>query len=219
MQSLVTSFGPLPPERVVYLIAQVCESLGEAHAVELVHRDIKPSNIYVCRAGLDYDFVKVLDFGLATDRRGGSAHQTVQTIEHTTGTPAYMSPETILGGDVDRRADIYSLGCVAYYLLTGQLVFEGETAMKVLVRHVQDAPVPPSQRTEVAVPKDLDALILACLEKDPDKRPPDAEEVLRRARQCRLGAVWDRQRAREWWQTHAPDAARLEAERHRGIEA
>jgi len=212
MQSLVKDFGQLPPERVLYLLEQVCESLAEAHAAGLVHRDIKPSNIYVCREGLQCDFVKVLDFGLARDRRPDAVHLTMQTGERLTGTPAYMAPEVIMGAtEVDPRADIYALGCVAYFLLTGQLVFEGTTPMKTLLMHVEEAPVPPSQRAEIVVPPALDALILQCLEKDPRRRPKDAQATLRLVRECRVGAIWNGDVAREWWEAHLPD---LSAMRH-----
>jgi eukaryotic-like serine/threonine-protein kinase len=205
MQSLVRDFGPLPPERVLYLLEQVCESLAEAHAAGLVHRDIKPSNIYVCRVGLHHDFVKVLDFGIAKDHR--SDGDTLITIQHhVVGTPAYIAPEAVLGDSpVDCRADIYALGCVAYYLVTGQRVFEDASLMQVMIHHLQDAPVPPSQRTELPVPPDLDALILHCLEKKPEQRPQDVDALLRLIRNCRVGAAWDRDRAREWWLTHLPE--------------
>lgn len=208
MQSLVTDFGQLPPERVLYLLEQVCESLAEAHVAGLVHRDIKPSNIYVCREGLQCDFVKVLDFGLARDRRPEAVRLTMDTGERITGTPAYMAPEVIMGATaIDPRVDIYALGCVAYFLLTGQLVFEGTTPMKTLLKHVEEAPVPPSQRAEIAVPPALDALILQCLEKDPDRRPKDAQAVLRLVRACRVSEAWTGDRAREWWEAHLPELA------------
>jgi eukaryotic-like serine/threonine-protein kinase len=202
MQSLVRDFGPLPPERVLYLLEQVCESLAEAHAAGLVHRDIKPSNIYVCRVGLDYDFVKVLDFGIAKDHQSGG--ETLMTMQHhVVGTPAYIAPEAILGDSpVDRRADIYALGCVAYYLVTGQRVFEDPSVMQVMIHHLQDPPIPPSQRTELPVPPDLDALILHCLEKKPARRPQDAEALLGLLRDCRVAASWSRDRAKDWWLTH-----------------
>jgi tRNA A-37 threonylcarbamoyl transferase component Bud32 len=210
MQSLVREFGPLPPDRVVYLLAQVCESLAEAHAAGLVHRDIKPSNIYICHVGLAFDFVKVLDFGIAKDHRPGASQNLLLTKQHhVVGTPAYMAPEAILGDtEVDHRADIYAVGCVAYYLVTGQRVFEDDSVMQMLMHHMQDAPVPPSQRTEVAVPADLDALILRCLEKDPGQRPQNAEELLRLLRACGVGPSWDRERAREWWESHLPELCR-----------
>jgi len=140
----------------------------------------------VCRMGLDYDFVKVLDFGLVKFHDRSSMRTTMMTMEHsTTGTPAYMAPEIILGeSDVDSRADVYALGCVAYYLLTGRLVFEAETSMKMLMQHVQARPAPPSERTELPVPPQLDQLVLACLEKDPDKRPQSASDYAQRIEQA-----------------------------------
>jgi serine/threonine-protein kinase len=167
-----------------------------------VHRDIKPANLYVCRMGLEYDFVKVLDFGLVKFN-DQSSRQTLMTADHTTtGTPAFMAPETILGGEVDRRADVYAVGCVAYYLVTGQLVFEADTPMKMLMQHLHAPPVPPSERTELPIPREFDRLVLACLEKDPDKRPQDAEELLRLVRQCRASERWDGDSARRWWEMH-----------------
>src|SRR5688572_23029633 len=176
LESLVREFGPVPASRAVYLLRQVCHSLADAHARGFVHRDIKPANIYACRMGLEFDFVKVLDFGLVKIKDRALDIQTLVTMDHTTsGTPAYMAPETILGdADVDRRADVYALGCVAYFLLTGQLVFEADTSMKMLLQHVNAKPVPPSQRSELPIPKELDDLILACLEKDPNLRPQSA---------------------------------------------
>jgi serine/threonine-protein kinase len=176
----------------------------------MVHRDIKPANIYVCRMGLEYDFVKVLDFGLVKFKDRGRDRSrdpdTLVTIDHTTtGTPAYMAPETILGDiDVDRRADVYALGCVAYYLLTGQLVFEADTSMKMLLQHLHTAPVPPSQRSELPIPKELDDLVMACLQKDPNLRPQNASELFRMATRCRAEEAWDQELARKWWQVHLP---------------
>ncbi len=206
LESLVREFGPLPADRVVYLLRQVCHSLADAHARGMVHRDIKPANIYVCRMGLDYDFVKVLDFGLVKVTAREAAGQTLTMDHTTTGTPAFMAPEVILGErDVDQRADVYALGCVAYYLLTGELVFEADTPMKMLLHHVQTPPVPPSQRTELPVPKELDDLILACLEKDPRRRPQDAQQLFAMACACRMGGGWDVEAARRWWELHLQD--------------
>jgi len=202
LDSLVREFGPVPADRAIYLLRQVCHSLADAHARGMVHRDIKPANIYVCRKGLDYDFVKVLDFGLVKVSGSGSLQQTA-TIDHTTsGTPAFMAPEIILGDrDIDRRADVYALGCVAYYLLTGELVFEADTPMQMLLHHVQTRPIPPSQRTELPVSKELDELVLACLEKDPNRRPQDAGQLFRMAHQCSCEG-WDGDAAKHWWETH-----------------
>src|SRR5437879_4337405 len=167
LESLVREFGPMPADRAMFLLRQICHSLADAHARGLVHRDIKPANVYVCRMGLEYDFVKVLDFGLVKFADPTSLQQSMMTVEHTTtGTPAYMAPELILGErNVDCRADVYALGCVAYYLLTGQLVFEADTPMKMFLHHVQTMPVPPSQRVEVRIPPELDEMVMACLEK------------------------------------------------------
>jgi serine/threonine-protein kinase len=159
--------------------------------------------------GLEYDFVKVLDFGLVKFKQHAPGTDTLSTIDHTTtGTPAYMAPETILGDkEVDRRADVYALGCVAYFLLTGQLVFEADTSMKMLMQHLNAPPVPPSQRTELPIPRELDQLVLACLEKDPNMRPQNAGELFRMANNCRTCEGWTPDVAQSWWEMHLPDLA------------
>lgn len=206
LETLVRASGPLPAERVIFLLRQVCHSLAEAHAHGLVHRDITPRNIYTCRMGLDYDFVKVLDFGLVSFSDARTVGQSLMTGVHTTtGTPAFMAPEVILEGAVDARADIYALGCVAYYLLTGELVFDADTPMKMFVQHLQAAPVPPSQRGELPIPAGLDALVLACLAKDPAARPPSIDEVRRRLDAIPLTSTWTNASARQWWNTHLVD--------------
>lgn len=204
LESMVREFGPMPSDRVIHLLRQVCHSLADAHARGLVHRDIKPANIYICRMGLEYDFVKVLDFGLVKLHRHTDTRDMLETLDRTTtGTPAYMAPEIILGDvDVDRRADVYALGCVAYYLLTGQLVFEAETSMQMLIQHLRADPVPPSQRTELPIPRTLEDLVMACLQKDPGRRPQDAGELFRLACECRGCEGWTQERAREWWEMH-----------------
>jgi eukaryotic-like serine/threonine-protein kinase len=207
LESLIREFGPLPANRVMYLLRQVTHSLADAHARGLVHRDIKPANIYVCRMGLDYDFVKVLDFGLVKFNAPLRHGDTLTTLDKTTtGTPAYMAPEVILGdGRVDRRADVYALGCVAYYLLTGHLVFEADTPMKMLMQHVHAEPIPPSQRTEVPIPRELDDIVLACLQKDPERRPQNANELFQMAARCRACDDWTTDRAQRWWESHLPE--------------
>ena len=194
LESLVDEFGPLPPARAMYLLRQVCHSLGEAHARGLVHRDVKPANIFVCRMGLDYDFVKVLDFGLVQTRKADPAMavtETLQTAEHLIGTPAYMAPEVILGKDnVDRRADVYALGCVAYFLLTGRRVFEDSTQMQALVDHVHAVPSAPSRKSRHPIPRAVDELVLECLKKSPDDRPGDATEVFNRIASGDLTRGW-----------------------------
>jgi serine/threonine-protein kinase len=164
-----------------------------------VHRDIKPANIHVGRLGLVYDFVKVLDFGLvkpATDRPDGDSLATQAGL--VIGTPGYMAPEIALSDTVDGRADLYSLGCVAYYLLTGRQVFEGDTMMQIFAHHLQTIPTPPSQWAPSDVPPDLEAVVLACLAKKPEDRPRTAAEL-----EERLAGVdvepWSGVRAEEWW--------------------
>jgi serine/threonine-protein kinase len=207
LETLVRSHGPLPADRVIFLLRQVCHSLADAHARGLVHRDVKPANIYVCRMGRDYDFVKVLDFGLVKMNRPSAVGATMLTAEHRpTGTPAYMAPELVLGEtNVDRRADVYALGCVAYFLLTGQLVFNADTPMKMMLEHLNSTPVPPSARSELPIPAEIDALVMSCLEKDPSRRPQDAESLFALACSCRSCETWGSDRARTWWQTHLPE--------------
>jgi serine/threonine protein kinase len=207
LESLVRGFGPIPTGRALFLLRQICHSLADAHARGLVHRDVTPSNIYVCRMGLDYDFVKVLDFGLVkfNDRR--SIDQTLMTGggHGTSGTPAFMAPEIILQGEVDQRADVYAFGCVAYFMLTGELVFKADTPMKMFIEHLQTPPVPPSQRTEMPIPPEVDELVLSCLDKDPRRRPENADELLSRLERCRAGETWNQHAARVWWEQHLPE--------------
>jgi hypothetical protein len=207
--SLVERFGPLPPERVVYLLLQMCHSLGEAHAKGLIHRDIKPANIYVCRHGRDEDFVKVLDFGLVK----GTAHDESTGLDLTQarvapGTPAFMAPEQVLAKDgIDHRADIYATGCVAYWLTTGQRVFTGGSTIEVLMQHLQSTPIPASERVEGGVPAGLDRLILDCLAKEPAARPATADDLAMRLESLDLAPNWTRDRRQRWWQAHAPAKA------------
>jgi len=210
MAALVGEFGPLPVPRVLYLLRQVCHSLGEAHGRGLVHRDIKPANIFVCRMGRDADVVKVLDFGLVQYAERDPSQdltETLTTLQGLVGTPAFMAPEVIVGGNmVDQRADIYALGCVAYFLLTGMPVFHGGTPMQVLVNHVSTAPPPPSARV-AAVPAWLDALVLECLAKTPDLRPPDADAILARLDAHGGDLTWTNTEALAWWLAHVPQTA------------
>ena len=209
-EALINRFGPIPAERVVHILRQMCHSLSEAESCGLVHRDIKPANIFLCRYGEDHDFVKVLDFGIAKALHGASSETrmdiTVRTVVH--GTPAFIAPEQALGGaDVDARADIYSTGCVAYWLLTGQHVFTSDSAMGLLLAHAQTPPQPPSARTDVPIPSDLDALILSCLAKDRDHRPSSARDLLRRLDAVSIQQPWTEERACEWWHAHLRPSA------------
>jgi serine/threonine-protein kinase len=207
-QRLVTRFGPLPAERVVHVLRQMCHSLSEAESCGLVHRDIKPANVFLCRYGEDYDFVKVLDFGIAKFVKETSVEPrtaiTMPNMIH--GTPAFIAPEQALGdSNVDARADIYSAGCVAFWLLTGELVFTADTPMKLLLAHAHTPPEPPSARAEIPIPRELDALVLSCLAKDRDQRPKSARELLQRLDAVPLRHPWTDARAREWWKLHLPE--------------
>jgi serine/threonine-protein kinase len=195
---LVERFGPMPAERVVYLLRQVCDSLGEAHGAGLVHRDIKPSNLFVCRYGRTADFMKVLDFGLVKPHADDDTHLTTDMA--VKGTPAFMAPEQAHGeGKIDARSDIYALGCVAYWLLTGQRVFKGDNAMQVLVQHAYSEPTPMSQHVAQPIPPELDALVMSCLAKNPAQRPQSADELAEALAAIPLAAPWTQARAREWW--------------------
>jgi len=204
LESLVRQKGPVPAARVIHILRQVCESLEEAHARGLVHRDIKPANIHLGRLGLHHDFVKVLDFGLVKSVASGSTGDSLATAAGLTpGTPAYMAPEMALGETVDGRADLYALGCVAYFLLTGQRVFEADNALQMIAKHMREAPVPPSKRTELPVPATLERLVLACLAKEPADRPRSAAELARS-----LAAIevepWGDEQAIHWWRVNRP---------------
>jgi tRNA A-37 threonylcarbamoyl transferase component Bud32 len=199
LQSLVRAHGPLPAGRAIALLRQVCASLEEAHTRGLVHRDIKPANIHAGRLGLQHDFVKVLDFGLVKSIAGANVEQSLATAAGSTpGTPAYMAPEMALGEPVDARADIYSLGCVAYYLLTGAMVFESANLYQSIAMTLRDEPPPPSQRTNNPIPPALERLVLTCLAKKPNDRPSSAAELSRALAAIDV-APWTEEQAREWW--------------------
>jgi len=206
LETLIERYGPLPAERAVYLLRQACDSLAEAHARGLVHRDIKPSNIFTCRMGLDVDFVKVLDFGLVKAMGEGDRDTTLLTEpDSTTGTPAYIAPEVIRGDHVpDHRVDIYTLGCVGHWLLTGRLVFQAPNAIQLMYQHANSQPVAPSQRSELEVPADLDRIILSCLAKLPADRPQSAHELSRLLAASTAANDWTEERAHRWWDRHHP---------------
>lgn len=204
-EALVRRWGPLPPERTIHLLRQVCHSLSEAHARGLVHRDVKPANLVLCRYGEEVDFAKVLDFGIVRAARDPEAPPADHTQENAIpGTPAYLAPEQALGAAVDGRADLYALGCVAYWMLTGQRVFSAETPLELILLHAKEAPVPPSQRSAQAIPPALESLVLACLAKDPAQRPQTARELSQRLGAIETATAWTQERARDWWAKHLP---------------
>ena len=207
LHHIVTRFGPQPAERVIVLLRQACRSLAEAHERGLVHRDIKPANLFVTRLGTEYDYVKILDFGVVKDQSGHDATM-LSNQNIVQGTPAFMPPEIVLGeSSIDGRADVYSLACTAYWALTAQTVFEATSAARMLVQHVQARPEPPSKRSELFIPRQLDAILMQCLEKDPAKRPASALQLDVELSRVPCDRSWTNERAQKWWEAHLPEAA------------
>lgn len=205
LQKIVAVSGAQPANRVLRILGMVCGALTEAHDIGLIHRDIKPANIMLCAQGGERDVVKLLDFGLVKQFELG---RDVQLTGASTvlGTPQYMAPESILTPDsADVRTDLYSLGAVAYFLLAGVDVFEGNSVVEICIKHIHEAPVSLSARG-VAVSAELDAVVLACLEKDPARRPQSAAELRRRLEACVL-EPWGSDHARTWWHEHQASLA------------
>jgi serine/threonine-protein kinase len=206
LETMVQKYGAQPAPRVIHILRQACESLEEAHARGLVHRDIKPANIHVGHVGIHDDFVKVLDFGLVKSVASSSEVSLGTAVGRTPGTPAYMAPEMALGETVDGRSDIYALGCVAYYLLTGKLVFEAENTFQMVAKHLNQEPVPPSVRAGIEIPEELERLVLSCLAKRPEARPQSAAELSKAL--ARLdNDPWTEAQASEWWSAKNNPAA------------
>ena len=204
LQALIERYGPLPAERVAYILRQALGSLAEAHARGIIHRDVKPSNIFLTQRGGLFDFVKVLDFGLAKRVVADGATELTKTGV-LFGTPRYIAPETVYGTEkADHRSDLYNLGGVVYWMLTGQPPFPAENSVDLLIDHVKTVPRAPSELTEVPIPPELDALVMRLLEKDPGERFQSAGEA-----QAALDAIpfltaWTQAKARAWWELHAP---------------
>jgi len=208
LDNLVSRFGPVPAERAIHILKQVCHSLSEAHQNGLTHRDVKPANIFVSCIGSELDFVKVLDFGLVRLQQERPAGDELKlTVEGAVaGTPAYSAPEVVLGlTSYDHRVDIYAVGCVGYWLLTGKLVFDGDTPMQMMLHHAHTPPPRPQTRTELPIPPELEQIIMDCLEKDPARRPASADELAGRLSACPVPQQWTRERADRWWNTHMPE--------------
>ena len=200
LQRIVATCGALSDGRVVRILTKVCGALAEAHAIGLIHRDIKPANIMLCTRGGEYDVVKLLDFGLVKELQVAGEIGLTGTST-LIGTPQYMAPESIRATDAaDARSDIYALGGVAYYLLTGSEVFDGTTLVEVCGQHLHQKPEPLSERG-IAISAELEAVVLACLDKDPDRRPQSASELRRRLEACTV-EPWDDESARIWWLEH-----------------
>jgi tRNA A-37 threonylcarbamoyl transferase component Bud32 len=202
LEHLVACHGPLPPARAIHLLRQVCRALAEAHGIGLLHRDIKPSNIIACERGGIYDVVKLLDFGLVQETRMGKEGHRITLQGTFIGSPPYVSPEQAAGkNELDPRSDIYSLGAVAYFLLTGQPPFVRETAMMMLMAHAYE-PVSPPATLRPELPADLQAVVLRCLEKEPERRFPDAHSLEQALTSCAAGDQWSEEQAALWWREH-----------------
>jgi serine/threonine-protein kinase len=206
LQRMVERYGPLPPDRTVFLLKQACLSLSEAHALGLVHRDVKPANLFVCRLGPEYDFLKVLDFGVVSRHDQRDQMASITAVGVVVGTPAFHAPELVSGqGGFDGRADIYALGCVAFWMLTGRPPFEAKDTFSLLEHHSKTAPVAPSLFSEEPIPRGLDALVLECLSKEVGRRPASADALYDRLDALQVAQRWDRRRARAWWELHEPE--------------
>jgi serine/threonine-protein kinase len=211
LQQLVDRHGPLGSDRAIYLLRQICDALSEAHRAGLIHRDIKPANIFAAQRGGQFDVAKLLDFGLAKPLMEASESDTAElTMEGViTGSPLYMSPEQAMGdGEPDVRSDIYSLGGVAYFLVTGRPPFEGDKPLKVILAHANQKLLPPSELAP-DLPSDLEQIVMRCLSKRPEERFQTIEDLADALDQCQDRDVWNRDLAEKWWSSvahHEQDA-------------
>jgi serine/threonine-protein kinase len=202
LEDLVNRHGPLPPERAVHFLRQVCGALREAHGKGLIHRDIKPANIFAAERGGVYDVAKLLDFGLVREQaQDGAAANRPGTFS---GSPLYMCPEQVASYDrLDARSDIYSLGAVAYFLTTGRPPFTGDNVYAVIAAHETNAFQPPAD-VNPAIPPDLELVIIRCLSKLPVNRYPDVESLDRALAACQCAGCWNDERAADWWRVNRP---------------
>lgn len=211
LQTLVTQYGPQSEGRVIHILSQVCGSLFEAHSLGLVHRDIKPANIMLDHRGGEPDVVKVLDFGLVKTVHEGEASEKA-SVDSLTGTPLYMAPESIQApNSVDARSDLYAVGAVGYFLLTGKPVFEAGSIADLCQQHIDAVPVPPSQRLGKGVSGELEHIILSCLEKTRAKRPQTARDVALLLAKCPTARSWSMEDAEIWWGRHQREATGSDA--------
>ncbi len=203
LERFVERFGPIPASRALFLLLQVTGSLVEAHARDIVHRDLKPSNVFLTVRGGLYDFVKVLDFGLAKRIRGAEIPTGLTRTGVVFGTPRYLAPETVYGASgVGPPADMYGFGAVAYWMLTGRPPFTAESAVELMIDHVKTVPARPSQVVELPIPPELDAIVMKCLEKDPEDRYPSIDALEEALETVPDPEPWTRRRAARWWDLH-----------------
>jgi serine/threonine-protein kinase len=202
LETLVQLAGPQRPARVLHVLRQVAGALAEAHAAGLVHRDIKPANIILCERGGVADVAKVLDFGLVRELDPGTPG--LSGAADVMGTPLFMAPEAISDPrSVDGRSDIYAVGAVAYWMLTATLPFEGTSVLAVLARALHEPVIPPSLRVDSDIPRDLEDVVMSCLEKDPDRRPASAGTLAEQLAAVEGVPPWEEIDARAWWKAHA----------------
>jgi serine/threonine-protein kinase len=212
LADLIHQFGPVEPGRAIYLARQVCAGLDEAHRLGLVHRDLKPANIFVAIRGGEFDVAKVLDFGLVKQSGEGIAELTSDMV--VSGTPAYMAPEQAMGErQLDGRADIYAIGAIVYFMLTGRPPFDGASPSAIMIAHARDPVVPPSTY-QPGIPADLEAIVLKCLAKKPGERPSDTREVSKLLAGCQAARDWDAEKAEAWWAEQASLAEAADHDRH-----
>jgi eukaryotic-like serine/threonine-protein kinase len=203
LDEIVAIDGAQPEERVIHLLEQAAGSLAEAHDAGLIHRDVKPGNILVVDRGGIADLVKVVDFGLVKDVGASAGNASITIDDSISGTPMYMAPEMVTAPDaVDARTDIYALGAVGYWLLTGSHVFSGKTVLEVLAHHLHSMPERPSVRLNRQVSRDLEKILMACLEKQPGDRPASALALREQLRGCAAAGRWTGARAAQWWAEH-----------------
>ena len=209
LHDLVMRFGPQPEARVISILSQICDSLAEAHAVGLIHRDIKPGNVFLCRRGGVADYVKVLDFGLVRDYRDGLPAPVAACNGETAieGTLWFMPPEAISGVPVDPRSDLYSLGALGYFLLTGHFIFDAATIAEIQEKQLSTPPVPPSLRTSQSISAGMEQLLMRCLEKDRERRPQSALELKTLLLGTPHAAEWTPQLSHAWWDTYEQQRA------------
>jgi eukaryotic-like serine/threonine-protein kinase len=202
LETLVRADGAQRASRALHVLKQVAGALAEAHERGLIHRDVKPANIVLCERGGVSDVAKVVDFGLVKNLEGTAGDSGLTRVDAIAGTPLYISPEALIAPEtVDGRSDLYGLGAVGYFLLTGQTVFGGRTVVEIASHHLHTQPTPPSERLGSAVPPKLEAAVLACLEKDRERRPRSARALLHTLAECDDAGDWGEDEARRWWDT------------------
>jgi eukaryotic-like serine/threonine-protein kinase len=217
LEGLVDLDGPQPQGRVIHLLRQIAGALEEAHSIGLIHRDVKPANVFLTARSGSSDLVKVLDFGLVKSL-DGAAETTATAVNQIVGTPLYMAPESISQPDaVDARSDLYALGAVGYFLLTGRPPFTGATAVEVCAHHLHTAPTPPHERLGTVGPTALERIVVRCLEKSREQRPESAAAIVRLLDACSDVPVWTADAARDWWQRRAAALHERREERLRVI--